>query len=307
MNLRRLKYFVKIVDVGSLTQAAEVLHVAQPALSQQLATLEGEFKQQLLLRTQKGVMPTEAGKALYRHAQIILRQFNQAQADVLNAGRTLSGQVSVGMAPGTAASALALPLLRTVQGRHPKIVLHINENFGTTLCEVVRNGRMDMAVLYGGGHAMQGLSFDPLLTEDLFVVAPEGLLRKGGDVALADLGGVDLLLPCTNNQLRRYVDQAFASAQVVPRVVAEMESSNTLAAAVGSGVGATILPVSAARAVAASADLDLHRIVSPPIEVPLALCESDHLPLSEPAQVVKAILLELVGQLELDVGLHTLH
>src|SRR5687767_5774870 len=117
VNLRRLKYFVKIVDVGSLTQAAEVLHVAQPALSQQLATLEGEFKQQLLLRTQKGVMPTEAGKALYRHAQIILRQFNQAQADVLNAGRTLSGQVSVGMAPGTAASALALPLLKMVQGR----------------------------------------------------------------------------------------------------------------------------------------------------------------------------------------------
>lgn len=307
VNLRRLKYFVKIVDVGSLTQASEVLHVAQPALSQQLATLEGEFKQQLLLRTQKGVMPTEAGKALYRHAQIILRQFDQAQADVLNAGQSLSGQVSVGMAPGTAASALALPLLRAVQGRHPQIVLHINENFGTTLCDVVRSGRMDMAVLYGGGRVVQGLSFDPLLTEDLFVVAPEGLLRREGEVALADLDGIDLLLPCANNQLRRYVDQAFAAAQMVPRVVAEMESSNTLAAAVASGVGATILPVSAARGVAATADVHLHRIVSPPVEVPLALCASDHLPLSEPAQVVKAILLELVGQLELEVGLHTLH
>ena len=54
MNLRRLKYFVKIVDIGSLTQAADVLHIAQPALSQQIATLEGEFSQQLLVRTKRG-------------------------------------------------------------------------------------------------------------------------------------------------------------------------------------------------------------------------------------------------------------
>lgn len=65
MNFRRLKYFVKIVDIGSLTQAAEVLHIAQPALSQQVATLEGEFNQQLLIRTKRGVTPTDAGKILY--------------------------------------------------------------------------------------------------------------------------------------------------------------------------------------------------------------------------------------------------
>ena len=57
MNLKRLQYFVRIVDIGSLTQAADVLHVAQPALSQQLATLEGEVRQQLLLRTKRGVVP----------------------------------------------------------------------------------------------------------------------------------------------------------------------------------------------------------------------------------------------------------
>lgn len=79
MNFRRLKYFVKIVDIGSLTQAAEVLHIAQPALSQQVATLEGELKQQLLIRTKRGVLPTEAGNILYAHAQTILQQCEQAQ------------------------------------------------------------------------------------------------------------------------------------------------------------------------------------------------------------------------------------
>ncbi|VDZ74164.1 nitrogen assimilation regulatory protein Nac [Atlantibacter hermannii] len=88
MNLRRLKYFVKIVDIGSLTQAAEVLHIAQPALSQQVATLEGEMDQQLLIRTKRGVTPTEAGKILYAHARTILRQCEQAQLAVNNVGHT---------------------------------------------------------------------------------------------------------------------------------------------------------------------------------------------------------------------------
>lgn len=298
MNLRRLKYFVKIVDVGSLTQASDILHVAQPALSQQLATLEGEFNQQLLVRTPKGVVPTEAGRALYGHAQLILRQFEQARADVANAGRSLTGQVSIGLAPGTAASGLALPLLQTVQQRHPQVLLHINENFGTTLGEVVRNGLMDMAVLYGGEYTVKGLLFDPLLTEDLCVVAPKALLRITHDtVALADLSELALLLPSADNPLRRSVDRAFEAARIVPRVVAEMESSSTLSAAVASGVGATILPASLARAVAVEVCVDVARIVSPPIRMPLALCVSDRLPLSEPAQVVKGILLELASRL----------
>jgi len=304
VNLRRLKYFVKIVDIGSLTQASEILHIAQPALSQQLATLEGEFQQQLLVRTKRGVTPTEAGKVLYRHAQIILRQFEQARSDVKNSGRVLSGQVSVGLAPGTAAAALALPLLKTVRARHPEIVLHLNENFGTTLSELVLNGRMDMAILYGGGGLVQGLAFEPLLTEELFVVAPSGLLDRCDQITLAELRDVELLLPRSHNYLRKYVDEAFASLQMAPRVVAEIESAATLAAAVATGVGATVLPVSAARVVAASIQADLYRIVSPAIEVPLALCVSDRQPLSEPAQAVKAIVLELVDDLELEVGQH---
>jgi len=307
VNLRRLKYFVKIVDTGSLTQASEILHIAQPALSQQLATLENEFGQQLLVRTRTGVTPTEAGQVLYRHAQVMLRQFAQAKSDVRNSGRALSGQVSVGLAPGTAASALALPLLKTVHERHPDIVLHINENLGTTLCEVVKNGCMDMAVLYGGKRVVQGLTFDHLLNEELFVVAPNGMLPDAGQVTLKELRDVDLLLPRSHNYLRNYVDEAFAGQQMAPRVVAEIESSATLASAVASGVGATVLPVSAARAVAASIPGHLCRIVSPAIEVPLALCVSDHLPLSEPAQAVKSIVLELVEHLELAAGLHSIH
>ena len=299
MNLRRLKYFVKIVDIGSLTQAADVLHIAQPALSQQLATLEGEFRQQLLVRTKRGVTPTEAGKVLYRHAQIILRQFDQAQNDVKHSGQTLSGQVSVGLAPGTAASTLSLPLLKAVRARHPGILLYLNENFGTTLSELIMNGRMDMAVLYGS-KPVHGLSFMPLLKEELYLVSPVDMPLTDHQIALAQLQDVELLLPRPYNVMRKLVDEAFSGIHRVPTVVAEIESATTLVAAIANGLGATILPGSAARVVANACNARLSRIVEPVIEAPLALCLSDHLPMSEPAAAVKEILLELVGDLAAD-------
>ena len=302
MNLRRLRYFVKIVDIGSLTQSADVLHIAQPALSQQIATLEGEFRQQLLVRTKRGVTPTEAGQILYRHAQIILRQLEQAKSDVNNAGQSLSGQVSVGLAPGTAASALALPLLKTIRARHPSILLYLNENFGTTLSELVMNGRMDMAVLYAGKNVVHGLSYQPLLMEQLFLVAPQASPSLPEQIALSEVGGFELLLPRPYNYLRKYVDEAFSTLTMNAKVVAEIESVATLNAAVAAGLGATILPESAARAMAISIQAQLCRIVSPAIEMPLALCKSDHLPLSEPAQAVKDVILELVEAQNFDFG-----
>ncbi len=136
MNFRRLKYFVKIVDIGSLTQAAEVLHIAQPALSQQVATLEGELNQQLLIRTKRGVTPTGAGKILYTHARAILRQCEQAQLAVHNVGQSLSGQVSIGCAPGTAASSITMPLLQAVRAEFPEVVIYLHENSGAVLIVV---------------------------------------------------------------------------------------------------------------------------------------------------------------------------
>ena len=297
MNLRRLKYFVKVVDVGSLTQAADLLHIAQPAISQQLATLEGEVRQQLLLRTKRGVIPTEAGKVLYRHAQLILRQCDQAVVDMQAASRGLSGSVSIGLAPGTMAATLALPLLRLVRARHPGIVLYLNENYGTTLSELVMNGRMDLAVLYGGRTAVHGLQFLPLMRESLFLVGPQSIPAPPETVPVRAVAEFDLYLPRAYNYVRKLADEAFASVGLAPRVVAEIESATTLAAVIRDGLGATIVPTSMARELVVDCDAWQSRIVEPEIEAPLALCQSDHLPLSEPAQAVKEILLELIAEI----------
>jgi LysR family nitrogen assimilation transcriptional regulator len=297
MNFRRLQYFVKIVDVGSLTQAADILHVAQPALSQQIATLEAETRQQLLVRTKRGVTPTAAGTALYRHAQLILRQVEQARADMKSASQGLSGAVSVGLAPGTAAADLAVPLLRTVRERHPGIVLYLNETYGTTLSELIMTGRMDLAVLYGGTTAVHGLSFQLLLLEPLFLVGPRTRERPGETVALAEIAEIELVLPRPYNIVRKMVNDACAGSGIVPNVVAEIESDSTLTAVIDDGLGATILPESMARRVVATTGAWRARMVEPSIEAPLALCQSDHLPLSEPAQVVKNLLVDLAAGL----------
>jgi LysR family transcriptional regulator, nitrogen assimilation regulatory protein len=93
------------------------------------------------------------------------------------------------------------------------------------------------------------------------------------------------------------VDEAFAGIGMTARVVAEIESAGMLTAAIGDGLGATIPPESTAHQILASCAAWMCRIVEPDIEAPLALCQSDHLPLSEPAQAIRDILVELVATL----------
>lgn len=295
MDTKRLQSFLKIVDTGSLTRAADILNIAQPALSQQIAALEAQFKQRLLVRSKQGVTPTEAGRALYRHAQHILRQIDQAQADVSRSATVLSGNVSVGLAPYSTVSTIALALLKAVRAAHPDIVLYINENFGSVLSEHIMNGRLDMAVIYGAG-PMRGVRFEPLHTEELFLIAPPSIsLPPGeGDVAVASLADVDLLLPSGIHILRKAVMTAFARAKIAPRVIAEIESVATLGEAIADDAGATILPWSMVTRLKDADRLVVRRLTRPVIEAPISMCISDQLPMSDPALAVHTILLDLV-------------
>src|SRR3546814_467166 len=122
MNLRQLSYFVRIFELRNMTRAAESLHVAQPALSQQIALLEDDLGVRLLVRGPKGVQTTAEGALLYRHAQTILRQMESTRSRLHKTGGQISGTVSIGLASSTA-HILALPLMRLVKEEHPAIVL----------------------------------------------------------------------------------------------------------------------------------------------------------------------------------------
>ncbi|HFZ8993038.1 TPA: nitrogen assimilation transcriptional regulator NAC [Citrobacter freundii] len=293
MNFRRLKYFVKIVDIGSLTQAAEVLHIAQPALSQQVATLEGELNQQLLVRTKRGVTPTEAGQILYNQARTILRQCELAQMAVNNAGQMLKGQVAIGLAPGIAASSVTIPLLQAVRADLPEVLVCLHENSGTALNERLLNGQLDMAILYERSSVV-GISSHMLLKEDLFLVGTGECPGPGVD--LTTIAGRDLFLPRDYSAVRARVDEAFSLRRLTARIAGEIESVATLTAAIASGMGVTVLPESAARALSREANGWMARITSPSMSLPLSLNTPARGSLSPQAQAVQEILLSLMGQ-----------
>jgi LysR family nitrogen assimilation transcriptional regulator len=297
VDFKKLRTFVKVIDAGSMSRASSLLRTAQPALSQQIIALETHFKQQLLIRSNHGIAPTAAGSELYRHAQVMLRQLEQAQHDITRAADALTGHVSIGLATYSASTTLSLPLLKAVATSYPGLVVHINDNFGHVLSELIMSGRMDLAVIYGAD-PIKGVVLQPMFREELFLVTPRG---DAGDndkpMSVAELADVPLLLPSRTHYLRRVIDTALARARVAPRVFAEIESVSTLSGAVREGLGSTILPWSSASVVAGNASCSVRRLTKPSIEATISLCVSDHLPLTEAATAIREILLRTVGSL----------
>ena len=297
MNLRRLKYFVKSVDSGSLPRGGEVLHFAPPALSLLGATLEGEMDQQLLIRTKRGVTPTEAGKILYTHARTILRQCEQAQLAVHNVGQTLSGHVSIGLAPGTAASSVTMPLLQAVRAELPEVLVYLHENSGSVLNDKLLNGQLDMAVLYDRS-PVAGITSQPLLKEDLYLVGTRDC--PGQSIDLTAVAEMNLFLPRDYSAGRVRVDEAFSLRRLTAKIIGEIDSISTLTAAIASGMGVTVLPESAARSLCSAANGWMARITTPSMSLPLSLNMSARGSLSPQAQAVKEILMSLVSKPSLE-------
>src|SRR5277367_2683349 len=141
LQLRHLRYFVKIVEAGSFSRAAATIHVAQPALSQQIGELERELAVSLLHRSARGVRPTAAGEILYREASAILRQMEQLPGVVRSSGGETEGAVSLGMS-STLASFLAGPFLEACRTALPKVTLRL-----TTGDSLMLQSRIDAGTL----------------------------------------------------------------------------------------------------------------------------------------------------------------
>lgn len=288
MDIRRLHAFVKIVDIGSITRASTILRIAQPALSQQIAALEQHFGKQLLVRSKRGVVPTEAGKVLYRHGLQILKQVEQAELDITSSKDDLTGHVSVGLAPLGLGSLLGTQLLAVIRQKHPGIVLHINENVGGGLIsEMIMTGKMDIALIFDPG-GIPSLSSEPVTTEELYFVSMQPVTPGDGEILFADVVTHPLVLPGRVHTIRQVIDTTLSRAGLSAQVVAQTESISLLVGALSEGLGSTILPLSAAQAVLRQLpEAHLARIRKPNMQIKTSICVSGQLPLSEPALAVR--------------------
>lgn len=300
MDTRRLGYFVRVVDIGNITRAAESLHITQSALSQHISGLESEFRTRLLERTGRGVTVTGPGRSLYRYAQGILRLEKAARIDLRDGGGSPAGLVTVGLASYSMASGVAIPLLRAVRERFPAIQLQLIQNLTVVMSQAVLLGQVDMALIYDPGH-VKGVAFERMVEEDFHLITGARAPRvtpRGDEVTLRQAAALDFLLPSEVHTVRRITDAAFHAAGLHCSIAAEIEPSMVLREAVVAGLGATILPLSAVRAYFAPDEVRAYRFSDARMRTGMALCTSEVQPLSEPAEVVAGVVRGLVAEIQ---------
>jgi DNA-binding transcriptional LysR family regulator len=277
LDLRPLRHFTAIVEMGSLSRAAAHVGIAQPALSRQVAALESELGVKLLHRGARGVTPTDAGRTFYRHAQVLLRQLEQARRAV-NVGDSISGTISVGLSV-TTAEILSLPLLRRLQTEHPGIRLELVALPRRLLGEMLFNGRLDIALLFDQP-SVKTLTVEPVATEEIFFVSQQRGARKAArSVTLAEVARYPLLMPCRPHATRMQLESMMTQAGIQFNVVAEIDSVPSMLEAVEAGVGATVLPWSAVYRQALQGRISV-RPFAVPITREITMCRSDTAPLT---------------------------
>lgn len=291
MDLRQLRYFVKVVECGNVTHASELLHIAQPAVSQQMRNLERDLGMQLLERSVHGVAPTAAGRTLYRHATELLRQADGTRELLRQDAELPQGKVSVGM-PSSTARVLAIPLARLVRDRYPGIVLELIEAPSADLGGLIGDGRVEIAVVADAVET-RGVAVQRLVTEVLHLIAWPDFALPAGPVKLAQLARMPLILPSAPNSIRSRVDWALREAGLSREVLFEASSTALLFAAVIARLGVTILPWSAAHVELDERKLKLAQVDHPLFSRDLSLCWHDTELLSNAVQKVKAIIVEL--------------
>lgn len=248
MELRQFRYFLKIIEHGSIGRAALELGVVTSALSQQISRLEAELATRLLVRSSRGVVPTDAGVAFMRQARLALRHADEA-AHVAREARA-SGQVSVGLAPTTAA-VMGPALFKAMRDRFPSVRLHFVESLSGHLATLLSTRQLDLAILFQADAAKRW-NAEPLLRERVFLIAARDMpgLPAGREVRLRELTDVPLILPSPPHGLRTFISHAFARVRCEPRVIAEIDGLALLMSAVRAGHAATLQPGAAASIVA---------------------------------------------------------
>jgi len=287
MELRQLRYFVAASEAGSLLKASSLLHVAQPALGQQITALEHELGARLLDRSSRGVTLTEAGKVFLEHAKIVLADAERARLAVHESTTVPSGEVALGLTT-TIALAATLPILAACREQLPQVRLKLVEAYSGFLREWLQSGRLDLALLYDDG-LDASLSRRPLLDDQLVLVtsAANALPKK---LPLVELARWPLVLPGHEHGLRRIIDEACAPEALELNIVAEIESLNSVKRATEAGIGHTILPLGSVAEEVAQGRLRTIEIDSPRMSRRV-VCATNT---TRPASTASAAVIQLV-------------
>ena len=241
MDVKQLKSLVTVVETGSVTRAAELLHLVQPAVTRQIRALEDELGVALFERTRRGMRPTAAGMSMADRARRALTELDRARAELTFTPGTVTGIVTVGLLESTA-ELLSEALVSAVLHDHPRIELRVVTAYSGHLQQWLDAGDLDLSLLYSLTSTPL-LNVQPLVRERLWVVAPASAgLEPGRAVSVARTAAQPLVMPTPGHGLRTLIDRVIAQAQVDAEIAVQTNSMALQKQFVRDGHGWTILP-----------------------------------------------------------------
>jgi LysR family transcriptional regulator, nitrogen assimilation regulatory protein len=309
METRDLRYFLKAVELGSVSRAAAALGITQPALSRQIRELEGELGRRLLRRTGRGVQPTEAGLRFAAEAGKILAELDALPAALRHGPAAPAGHVSLAL-PASISDGLLPDLYATLRRLFPGIALRVTEAATSAAIALLRRREADVAILhhradFGAdfGADLGRLAVEPLIDEPLFLASAAGhAISAAPVIPLAALERIDLILPSPKSGLRALLEAEAARHGLRFRVAVELDSVTAIKNLVAAGLGHTVLPAYTLAREAAAGLVAVRRIGAPPLARRLLIGRLAHRPQSFAARQVAASVRELAARHAASMG-----
>jgi DNA-binding transcriptional LysR family regulator len=247
-DLNKLRVLVAVADEGGFTRAAEALHVAQPAISQQIKALESQVGETLIDRATR--QPTPAGRILITHARSAMSGLEQAEIEVKELAGLKRGSVRIGAIHWL--EPLDLPsLVGAFHGRYPGISIRLQEENAADMFAMVLEGDLDLVFsnVVPGEAVPSGLSQHTLFVEDLVVATrPSHSLVQRGSCGLSDLAGERLIAFRRGSAFYKTVDAALRRAGISPTFAMETSDLAMVRNLVSRGLGVALVPRSLAEA-----------------------------------------------------------
>jgi LysR family transcriptional regulator, carnitine catabolism transcriptional activator len=247
MDDRRLRYFLAVVDEGSVTAAARGLRVAQPSLSQTVRALESELGAELFHRVGRGLRLSAAGEALIGPARQVLRAIDEARAAITGIVELKSGTLEIAALATLAVDPMA-NLIGRFRERHPGVQVRVHEPEGADgVRALVRDGACEL----GAAHLpLPGdeITAQPLGEQELLLVLPPGSIPHGDrPLGARELARTPLVVSPPGTSTRILLEQALTAVGVTPQIAVQTAAREAIVPLVLAGAGAALLPAPLAR------------------------------------------------------------
>ena len=247
MDERRLSYFLAVVDEGSVTRAAQRLHVAQPSLSQSIRGLEAELCAELFHRVGRGLRLSAAGEALVGPARRVLRAADEARDAISGVVELKTGRLEIAALATLAVDPMA-DLIGRFRDRYPGIEVRVHEpESADGVRALVRDGTCELGAAHlplTGGQLISHLLGEQEL---LFVLPPESIAQADRPLGARELARTPLVVSPPGTSTRILLEQALTAVGVTPEIAVETAAREAIVPLVLAGAGAALLPAPLAR------------------------------------------------------------